>query len=316
VSKASSQTVLPKVGVVVVNLNRREDLLRCLRALLGSDYGQTEVLVIDNGSTDGSPEVINQQFPQVTLLCQPKNLGFTGGNNLGIKYFMERNVEYLFLLNNDAVVEKNTLSMLVKAAQDNSQAGFLGPKLLTIENPQVILSAGAYLKDGWNPIQRGIGEVDQGQYDQAGEVDFLSGNALLVNRNLVEKIGMFDESFFAYLEDAEWCIRGHNAGFDVLYIPWARAWHPDTRYRDENSASVTYYIMRNNLLLALRNHLGWRKITMILSRYILTLLSWTFRPKWKHKHKQRDILFFVLRDFILSRFGPMGSDVSRVCFGS
>jgi len=302
-SRAVRVTAMPsRLGVVVVNWNNKTDTLRCVASVMQSDCSPL-ILVVDNGSTDGSAQAIQQAYPDLPILRNADNLGFTGGYNIGIRHLMSRGVDHVLLINNDAIVEPYTLSALSRAAISNPQAGFLGAKVCALEEPHTVLSAGGVLCDGWKPVHRGMGAVDMGQLDALAEVDFLSGCALLVSRRAIEATGMLDEKFFAYYEDVEWCYRGKKAGFKVLFVPEARVLHPDTRQRDEDSPRVTYYLARNSLLFAQKHHLGAPAIVCPLVSYMRTLLSWTLRSKWRHKRPQRDALARGIWDFARGRWG-------------
>jgi GT2 family glycosyltransferase len=163
------------------------------------------------------------------------------------------------------------------------------------------------LHDGWKPEHRGMGELDAGQFDMLVEVDYLSGCALLVSRKAIETVGLLDDDFFAYHEDTEWCYRGKQAGFKILFVPEAKVWHPDTRQRDENYPLVTYYVARNSLLFAKKHRLGYAIIARMLLSHTRTMLSWSIRPRWRHKRRQRDALARGIMDFARGRFGPVES---------
>jgi GT2 family glycosyltransferase len=293
----------PHIGVVVVNWNREADTLRCLAALLVSDYEDFEVVVVDNASTDGSAEAICRAYPALALVRNPENAGFAGGNNVGIGHALERGAEYVFLLNNDAVVEPATLRALAAAAASHPGAGFLGAKVCTLEDRRQVLSAGGRLENGWRPVHLGLGEIDNGRRAAPVEVDFLSGSALLASRGAIEAVGRLDEDFYLYYEDVEWCLRGKRGGFQVLEVPAARVFHPDTRLRDQDSPAVTYYCARNSLLLAKKHRLGYAVLLRLWLTYSRMLFSWSVRPRWRHKRAQREALLQALRDYAAGRFG-------------
>jgi GT2 family glycosyltransferase len=161
------------------------------------------------------------------------------------------------------------------------------------------------LYDNWQSEHLGLGELDKGQFDTTVEVDYLSGCALLISREVIEAVGMLDEDFFAYNEDVEWCYRGKRIGFKSIFVPEAKVWHPDTRGRDEDSPVVTYYITRNSLQFIRKHGLGYAPMARTLSGYARTLLSWSLRPRWRHKHEQRNALAHAMLDFARKRFGPM-----------
>ena len=294
----------PKIGIVIVNLNRKNDTLRCIASVLTSDYDNYEVLIIDNNSSDGSVETIQEIYPEVRIIRNPKNLGFTGGNNIGIQYFLNQGVNYVFLLNNDATIEPKALSSLAGAASSHPQAGFLGAKICALEDPNIILHAGGFFSDKWETIHRGLGEIDTGQFNSIDEVDYLLGCAMLVKCKIIKAIGLLDETFFAYHEEIDWCYRGKQAGYKVLFVPAAKVLHPDFRTRDANSAMVTYYISRNTLQFAKKHRLGNLIILRIFISYGRTLLSWSIRPRWRHKNLQRNALMHALFDFVRGKLGP------------
>jgi GT2 family glycosyltransferase len=291
-----------RLVVVVLNWNNVADTLRCLEALAASDYEGFEVVIVDNASTDGSVAGLRERYPALTILENERNLGYTGGNNVGIDHALKRGAEYVLLLNDDSVVAPDALSALMAAAADHPEAGFLGAKLLSLDEPTKILSAGGVLAGDWNSAHRGMGERDAGQYDGLAEVDWLSGCALLVSREAIHQVGILDSSFFAYYEDVEWCFRGRRAGFKVVYVPDARVWHPDGQEYYSNSPRVTYYMARNHLLF-MKKHLGVAAVARRLACCLLMLVNWTVRPKWRHKRAQCHALLRALVDFGSGRFG-------------
>lgn len=296
------------VAIIILNWNNPDDTLACLRSVMALDYPaeRLRVIVVDNGSTDDSVARIRAAYPDVALIETGANLGYAGGNNVGIQYALDHHgCDYVWLLNDDVIVAPDSLPALMSVALADPRAGFLGPMVYTREEPQRILSAGSLLHDGWRPQHRGIGERDQGQFDTIAEVDYLSGCALLVSHSAIEAVGMLDEDFFAYHEDIEWCYRGKKAGFKVLFVPEAKVWHPDTLRRDENSPVVTYYIARNSLLFVKKHRLGHVKFARMLLGHARTLLSWSLRPRWRHKRPQRDALARALADFARGRVGSV-----------
>lgn len=353
--KEANHIAYPRLGVIVVNWNRADETIQCLQALseaevcyqrylaaLGISEAQVNegtrdhtaefsktfseavhVVVVDNGSKDGSPQKINdfiQAHPAFELLESPQNLGFTGGYNLGIQHLVQSSyfINYFLLLNDDSLPAADLFTALIQAAISNPEAGFLGPKIMTLENKgfeQVFLSAGGIIEakpiNGFASLSRhrfqtrhrGLGELDQGQYDQLQWVDFLSGCALMVKREVIDKVGLLDEQYFAYYEEVDWCYRAQKAGLKALFVPTTCVWHPDTRQRDENSAILSYYMTRNSLLFVQKHKLGKLVTLRLLAGYCRTWLSWRIRPRWRTKKAQRQALAQALRDFLYQRFG-------------
>lgn len=292
-----------KLGIVIVNWNNAADTLRCLSALYTSSYRDYTVVVVDNGSADGSVQRLRQAEPEIAIIESPVNLGYTGGNNLGIAFLLQRGVEYLLLLNDDAVVDENMLPELVRAAEDQPSAGMLGPLVYTLENREVLLSAGGIVNQNGQARHLAIGQKQIDLRALTTELDFLSGCALMVKRSVIEQIGLLDDQFFAYFEEVDWCRRAKLAGYKIRLVPTARVYHPDTRYRDQDSTLVTYYITRNSLLFTRKNRLGFVVTFRLLAGYSRQWLSWRIRPKWRGKAEQRRALASALSDFLCGRSG-------------
>jgi len=292
----------PRVLVVVLNWNSAADCLRCLASLQRLTYAAVQVLVVDNGSTDDSLAQIRSGGFGVEVCESNRNLGYAGGNNRGIREGLARGFDYVWLVNPDVVVEADSLAALVEVGEADPHNGMIGPLVYCMERPDELLSAGGVFGRGrdWH---RWIVELDPHVPAAAAEVGFLSGCALLVKRTMVEAVGLLDERFFLYEEDVEWCYRARRAGWRVAVAARARVWHPDTRTRDRLAARVTYYITRNQLLLIRTHHLGARLAAGVLLRHLRTLVSWTVRPKWRHKRAQRRALARALLDAARGRWG-------------
>lgn len=294
---------MPLVFIVILNWNNATDTLACLDAVAKLSYPRNAVLVVDNCSSDNSVELIRSRHPDVEILMLSQNLGYTGGNNRGIEKALHQGADYIWLLNDDTLVAPDSLQKLIDAAISEPSAGILGPKVYTYEARQTLLSAGGFFTAGYRVQQRGVGQPDQGQYDQLAEVDFVSGCAMLVRRALIEQTGMLDETFFAYEEDVEWCYRATQGGFKVLYVPQAHVWHPDTRMRDELSRRVVYYMARNRLLSIRKHRLGVSVFWVTLLQELRTLAAWTLRGRWRHKREQRNALALALIDYFRGKTG-------------
>ena len=294
----------PKVSIVILNWNNAPDTLECLASVAKLRYENYGVVVVDNGSTDGSVAAIRDQYPGVAILENSENLGYAEGNNVGIQYALEMGADYVFVLNDDALVDPDTLSGLVAAATAHPDAGFLGPKVYHRENPQLIQSAGGMFNKYWESRYRGMDQVERGQFEELMDVDFVCGCAVLASRQVIEQIGLLDPRFFLYREDVDWCYRATRAGFRVLYIPSAKAWHRSPHIREAELPRTTYYINRNALLFLAKNGLGPAEIAKVLiCRQLRRLLSWTIKPKWQHKRQDRDALLRGIVDFFLGRLG-------------
>lgn len=194
------------------------------------------------------PENIELTKDKLILIKNDKNYGFPGGNNIGIKFVLKfSKPDYILLLNNDTVVDENFLGELVKNGELQKDVGILGPKIYFYDKPNVIWSAGCKLS--WKlcrGIQIGCKKTDHGQYDDKKEVEYVSGSAFLIKKEVVQKIGLMDETYFLYFEESDWTLRANQAGYLSLYVPQARIWHKISRSGGGISKPVgLYYITRN-----------------------------------------------------------------------
>lgn len=290
----------PRVLVVVLNWQSAAETIACLAALAQSTYPHRRVLVVDNGSADASVAELGASCPAVELLALDANYGYAGGHNRGIRHGLGE-CEYVWLLNPDVRVAPDCLAQLIDTAERQPGAGFLGPLILAREQPDRVVSAGGRLAHGFAE-HRGAGVRADQLGAQIAEVDYVMGCALLTRRAVIEAVGLLDERYFLYHEEADWCRRARRAGFTSVLVAGARAWHPDPARRD-GSPQVTYYMARNQLRFVREHELGSLVLLRHLLRHGRTLLSWTVRPKWRHKHKQRDALMRALIDFARGRHG-------------
>ncbi len=215
----------PKISIIILNWNNKDDTIKCLDSLRYLNYNNYEIIVIDNGSTDGSQKEIRKRFSDVKLIENKENLGFAEGNNIGIQKALEdEKIEYLFLLNNDTTIEPDILKELVKVAESDSKIGMLQPKMLRMDNPDIIDSTGHIFKFG-KIIDRGVGEIDRGQYDNKLDIIGCCAGACLYKREMFKDVGLFDKSFFLYYEDAELSWRAYKKGWKAKHIPSAIVYH-------------------------------------------------------------------------------------------
>jgi len=222
----SGSEMLPRVVIIILNWNGKNDTSECLDSLNAITYQNYEIIVVDNGSTDGSQQHFKDKYPGIFLIETGQNLGFTGGNNRGITAALQKNADYVLLLNNDTIVDRLFLEELVYAAESREDVGILNPKIYYYDQPRLLWYAGGNLSllQGL-PRHFGFQEIDSGQYDKMKEVNFITGCAFLIKRKVIENIGLLDEKFFCYSEDADWSIRAIKAGYKGLYVPSSMIWH-------------------------------------------------------------------------------------------
>ncbi len=216
----------PVVSIIILNWNRKDDTISLLQSIGKVSYPNFLLILVDNASSDGTVDAVKEKFPFVKIIPNSENLRFAGGNNVGIEYALQTKTDYVLLLNNDTIVDPNFLSKLVEYAEGNNDVGIGGPKIFYYYDQRRIWFAGGKIDywKGWIS-HIGIREVDHGQYDSAREVDYITGCCMLVKREVIEKIGKLDESYFIYGEDSDWCIRAKRAGYSLVYVPSSIIWH-------------------------------------------------------------------------------------------
>ncbi|MFL6312455.1 MAG: glycosyltransferase family 2 protein [Terriglobales bacterium] len=243
----------PKVSIIVLTWNSYDVTRDCLLSLRKIDYPAFEVVLVDNGSVDGSGKKLAQDFPDVRVILNDKNLGFPGGNNVAMRDILARGTDYVLLLNNDTIVAPDFLAELVQVAESDQRIGMVSPKIYYFEPADKIWYAGGkYVPWKTFPIHVGLRETDVGSYDQTKEVSFVSGCALLVRAEAVQKVGLLDEIFFMGYEDVDWSVRTLRAGYKAMYAPASIVWHRDSYVTKQSMgfAKRDFYNMRNAVLCA------------------------------------------------------------------
>lgn len=260
-----------KVAIIVLNYNTKDSLSECLSSIsnLKKDRHEINVFVVDNASWDGSQEEIKNlkiKIKNLEFIQNNKNLGYAGGNNVGIKKALKDGADAVLILNPDTKVDGNLILELTHTAKRNVNVGILAPKIYFYpgfefhkeryqkeEGGKIIWYAGG--KINWANVlasHRGVDEVDYGQYEGVEETDFATGAAMFVKSEVFEKIGFFNEDYFLYLEDLEFCVRAQKAGFKILYVPKAIVWHKWAQAAKGGSNLQDYFITRNRLLFGLK----------------------------------------------------------------
>jgi GT2 family glycosyltransferase len=236
--------------VVIVNWNGRHLLGECLGSLLAQQVADLEIILVDNGSQDGSAEYVREQYRTVRVISLPENRGFAGGNNAGIRIATGK---YIALLNNDTRADPAWLISLLKEAEAGPpEVGMWASKILSSERPDIIDNVGILLyADG---LGRGKGrlETDRGQYDRGGEAFFPSGCAALYRREMLDEIGLFDEEFFAYADDVDLGLRARLAGWQCLSVPSAKVYHRYSASSSAHSPFKAFLVERNRIWVLLK----------------------------------------------------------------
>lgn len=250
---------MPKVYIVVVNWNGRNDTLECLASLMDLDYPRHTVVAVDNASSDGSVKEIRLRFPQVTILQAGANLGFAGGNNVGIRHALEHGADYVWILNNDTVVAPDALTRLLERMQAKTDAGMCGSKLVYYHDRRQVQALGGATYNRWFCIPKHLGrnsDVDAAVDVEEVEarLDYVVGASLLVSRRFVETIGLMNEDYFLYFEELDWAARARGR-FSLAYAENSIVYHKEGASIGgkidrplERSSISDYYWMRNRLI--------------------------------------------------------------------
>lgn len=254
------------IAVVIPNWNGKDFIGPCL-ASLEAQTTKVQIVVVDNGSTDGSVDYITSEFPGVHCIVLEKNTGFTGGVNRGIEYALSHGCKYVALFNNDAVATKDWVAQLVRAAEKHQDAGIITGKFMRSDKLHID-STGDTLSTYGLPFPRGRNEKDTGQFDTGEYIFGATGGASLYRSTMLQKIGLFDEDFFAYYEDGDISFRAQMAGWRVYYEPLAVAYHKVGATSSRMGSFARYHSVKNIILLYNRNMPGW-----LYWKYKLLLLS-------------------------------------------
>lgn len=236
----------PKIFVVVLNYNGKDTIIDCLKSIYQADYNNYELIVIDNNSNDGSFELAKNYFASAHFIKNEKNIGFAAGNNIGIRFALEKMGDYVFLLNNDATIEKNTLSRLVEIAENNQKTGIVSPVIFK-ENGQDIWFAGGKIKWLTMKAVHLFKPISQTPY----ETQYISGCAMLIRKDVFREIGLFDERFFLYYEDADFCVRAGRKGFKVFIAPNVRVQHCEKS--EQNIGNKIYWLVISGIIFFKKN---------------------------------------------------------------
>jgi hypothetical protein len=217
----------PRVLGIVLNYDGREMTLQTLASLLAGDYPTLDLLVVDNGSTDGSDAAVAERFPAVRRRRTETNLGISGGLNLGFRVGLAEAYDYLVAMNNDLEVAPDLMSELVRLAEARPRAGVVGPKCYFYHGDRNRLwSAGGELRFREAVTrERGMGEADEGQFDREQSVGYVNGALMLIRRQALLDVGLWDPVYQVSVEDADFCARAKRAGWECWYAPRARLWH-------------------------------------------------------------------------------------------
>ncbi len=294
-----------RIFLIVVNWNGKDDTISCLNSIARSGIPLSAVIVVDNGSADDSPQVLSERFPGLLLIRNKENLGYAGGNNVGIRHALSLGADAVYLLNNDTEVSDGFLGPVLAAFAENEKIGIVGSKVYFHGRPERVWFGNPAL----NKLTGRTYDTEYGKTDSEKEtmrdVPFISGCAFAARRKTIEKIGLLDERFFCYAEELDLCLRAKESGFRVVLVPDSRVYHKvSASTGGATSGKTMYYRMRNHLLLINKNiPLKSRAVTALRNCLIvLTHVAAIFRRGMR----TREAFIYLLqgiRDYFSGKFG-------------
>ncbi|MCA1632208.1 MAG: glycosyltransferase family 2 protein [Acidobacteria bacterium] len=307
----------PSVHVIILNWNGLPDTLECLAALRRQDYPALKVWVVDNGSAEVEAETVRREYPEVEVLPQGANLGFCGGNNVGIRSALDAGADYVLVLNNDTVSPPNFVSDLIAQSARLERVGAVSPLILRHPEEDLIWYAGA----AWEPETAGFRHLleDQPRTElRAREpypTTYACGCCLLVPATVLRRVGLMDERYFAYYDEADWCARMKNAGFECYVVPTVSISHKVSR---STPGLISAYLMARNRLLWMRENLPrrerWRSARYLVKEFVWNALNAAgLPPGGRHISSLHSrVMLLAWRDFLLRRFGGFPDSVARL----
>lgn len=237
--------LMPLVYIILLNYNGYKYTVECIESLEKVTYNNYKVVIVDNNSTDGSQELIRKNLPEYTFIETGKNLGFAGGNNIGIEYALTNGAEYVLLLNNDTIVEPDFINCLVETAEKNTEVGVVGGKIYYYDDKK-LWYAGARINSFTGKTQHiGDREDDIGQYDRICETGYITGCLMLISRKVIEEVGLMDDKYFLYYEETDWNVRIKKAGYKIIYNPNSKIYHKVSATTKGINNVMKYYYDRN-----------------------------------------------------------------------
>jgi GT2 family glycosyltransferase len=270
----------PLVSIIAVNYNGQKVTREMIDSIRNNSYSNIEIIVVDNASEVSPKAYLNENYKEVKVIESSKNLGFAGGNNLGIK---ESNGDFLFFLNNDAELTNGVIESMLELFEQVPKLGIVSPKICFYKtgsdkksdpySPDILQYVGSTEVHNLTARNRTIGylESDLGQYQTAKPTAYAHGAAMMVSRSVIEKVGMMPEAFFLYYEELDWCEQIRRVGFEIYIQPKAKVYHKESWSVKKTSGLKTFYINRNRILFMRRNRHIWQMIGFCLFFLFLTV---------------------------------------------
>jgi hypothetical protein len=237
---------VPKIFVIIPNFNGKKTLLKCLQSVNASGYSNLEVVVVDNDSKDGSLEEAKKYLSRAHFIKNEKNLGFATAVNIGIRFSLEQMADYIFLLNNDAEIENDTLQKLVDEMEKDKKRGVGSPLIFDKRNGKIWFAGGKINRWKMRTEHR-FTALSQNSY----ETQYVTGCAMIIKKEVFKEVGLFDQNYFLYYEDADFCLRAKKASYKIMIFPSIKAYHLEKS--EENKENKVYWLVISGLMFFQKN---------------------------------------------------------------
>lgn len=306
------------VAIIVLNWNNARSTISCVESLGKITYPDAYVVIVDNGSEDDSIVQIRRRFPEHQVIETGENLGYAGGNWMGIKRALEQGADYVCVLNNDVIVTQGFLEPLIAASGGPAVSRVTTPLLCELDRPGTIWALGSKI----NPK---LGSTERLFAGQAREtvaarkpmpVEVCAGTALVIPRDILENVGFMDAAFFLYYEEIDWSFRLRKAGYQTMAVAESVVFHEVSATLGQKSPIIDYYMCRNHLHVLNRHWTGLIRLRMLvdaIASELRTVLAYTLKPWGGRRRPHRTARLMAIRDAALGRWGKMPPDVARIC---
>ncbi|KHD38450.1 rhamnosyltransferase [Clostridium acetobutylicum] len=259
----------PKIYIIILNYNAYEDTLECVKSIGNIDYDNYELVLVDNSSTDDSYVKLKESLPSYNIIKSKENLGYANGNNIGIKYALENGADYICILNNDVVVEKDFLNKLVDKIIEKEDVGIVGSCICDYYRREIIQGMGAHINLYFAAARRYFKGKNYNEIEKKDIfVDYLEGACFLVKSEVFEKIGLIPENYFLFFEETEFCTRAINAGYKIMCIYESKVYHKGSATINKFGSLSYAYLNRNRVIFVRRNSKWYQKIIFAIYIFI------------------------------------------------
>jgi GT2 family glycosyltransferase len=288
----------PLIYIILVNYNSYIDTIECVESIEDSHYKNLKIIIVDNNSNNDSVSIMKDKLKKHIIIESNENLGFSGGNNLGIRYALNNKSDYILLLNNDTIVHPDFLEPLIKAFNENRNAGIITGQIYYYDDKELLWFDGAYCNRKKGQIyHKNIKMHNNPNLKNIEEQQFLTGCFMLIPSYIFESVGLLDEKYFLYYEDTDYCIKVKKKNYKLLINRESRIYHKVSKSTDENSNLYLYYNTRNRFIFIKENINGIHKIISY-----MYMLSSSFYKLIKYRNVYIIIAFV---DFIKNKTGKL-----------